>query len=1626
MWKSSAYDLDEVDDHECSDGVETYDAWYDDGDTYSYDEWQQHSSGCSAGHGVRMIRCALDDGHDECRSSNLSLEDQYDCLEAVNEMCLGRGPQARAVTHDEVDIILDSGADVSALPLRFSSVGVRDDAASNMRYSDAQGNPLRVREFRIAEVRIGPCRFYERFALSNVTHPLICLGKLYRAGWFVRPENNVLKLSNDAQSVPIGYRHQSFCAQGTIRMLSRAEVDHVMSPPRARVSQSSSTQSGPVSHSSSTQSGPVSQSSSTQSGPVSQSSSTQSGSVSQADGARSGPGAGSVSVQPGSSPLQVRAIEVTLGTKLAGLERNRGWVKIAPSCYVLHSSSAHHVNTTLGPFDELLWRRTTLCRRSDRWYLEEYGEDVSALAGEGQLEKLFDAGEPVQSCLTFACNKADMSPEELGFAYSGDNYGVVLPAPAPASASPAGDDGMELSPPEAPVAPPAQAVQNADEQPPENPEGQLPADTVVIEGVRVTSESSATVLRAACTSLGLSKAGNRRQLWRRLTNHINSQQLLVDKHVEANLASSRARYPSAPAVAAEPDEATKARHRLTHEPYEPWCEICIKHRARQDAHATSVPHTSSENAVISFDYGFLSRKGQSLLSTKPEVGDESLTVLFCVDRASKAVFAIPTQSKAGAATSFLVTEAARFICWLGHSNVKLKSDNERPILHVMHHLQRALRSLNIGVTFETSPVGSHESNGEVEQALQRVRQHACVLISQLEEGAGMTKEVIKVGHPLFQGSVLHACWLLNRFRVQQNETAFERVRSSSYEGLCSVDLKGVWLGKTSRNDVNIIGTPAGIYVTRSVRRLANPWDLDLAVSVETCVWEHGLASLGSQLVLAKRVAPPAPVPVPVPAEVSSGPVVAPGENGVELAEDVAASPHDVAGSDPSSSNSSSRRSSDVAMSANDSFMSVADEAGGVGFSIRAVHQYGHEDESPELCFESELVEGFEDDDLQDEDWEEPEEVDLSEYEKQLMFPRDGDDPPSMPQDRLDAIDLVAEFVEVERLKKIGVLLDPSTLSGHSPGEVKHLTTRMVKDWREKVHQGKPIWLRRARYVAREFAWLCERSDTFAPASSCLLNRLLPILYATSTEPDKCLVAVDISDAFLTVDQSVPTEVVYRPTGGGPEVKFALGKLLPGQRDGSEKWYSAFLDRLSSSLDVEACEAYPTLLRTKALESVMQLHVDDMLSFTTLRYATEKLRPALLAKYKIKFEVLQKAGDVLWFLKRKLRLVAEGQLLISPHPKYLERLQRLLKIRSEARKKAPFLSDLEKLDGSPPLSPADSKLFRCCIGVLLYVAHDCIDCQYSINMLASKMSAPTELSMKGLRHLVAYMNGTCDEGLMLCNRGERVGLLGDHFDHDVLVETFSDANWAGDQVSRKSTSAGVIAVRANVLTTSSRTQRVIALSSGESELLASASVLSDAMLVRECVKFASGLNESPCIQHHVDSTAALGALRRQGVGKIRHLSTRILWQQLLVKQGVIATNKVSTDYNVADIGTKGLSRARTLFLKHLLHVYDEAEGEYVGEAEMSEQVEKEAMKEAVRRFRQSHQRAKVPKWQLRRIMIAALLSLPGADAVSPVDDTNALSPTSCFGSFVVPITVLVCAMLLQGCRSEQQWVNGFRL
>ena len=174
-----------------------------------------------------VVNLTIYDVSDELGSGDLESSNSWAIEDWSSIRMLSRvGRQVRSLEHGQVEIILDSGADTSALPVSMAGLGVSvQDPRNQASFSDVQGNPLAVQDTRLCEVTIGGgLKFLERFVIANVTSPLVCLGKLYRAGWYVKPGQDGLCLTDGTTQLRVDYRHQSFATTGVIRMLSQAEV----------------------------------------------------------------------------------------------------------------------------------------------------------------------------------------------------------------------------------------------------------------------------------------------------------------------------------------------------------------------------------------------------------------------------------------------------------------------------------------------------------------------------------------------------------------------------------------------------------------------------------------------------------------------------------------------------------------------------------------------------------------------------------------------------------------------------------------------------------------------------------------------------------------------------------------------------------------------------------------------------------------------------------------------------------------------------------------------------------------------------------------------------------------------------------------------------------------------------------------------------------------------------------------------------------------------------------------------------------------------------------------------------------------------------------------------------------
>ena len=108
---------------------------------------------------------------------------------------------------------------------------------------------------------------------------------------------------------------------------------------------------------------------------------------------------------------------------------------------------------------------------------------------------------------------------------------------------------------------------------------------------------------------------------------------------------------------------------------------------------------------------------------------------------------------------------------------------------------------------------------------------------------------------------------------------------------------------------------------------------------------------------------------------------------------------------------------------------------------------------------------------------------------------------------------------------------------------------------------------------------------------------------------------------------------------------------------------------------------------------------------------------------------------------------------------------------------------------------------------------------------------------------------------------------------------------------------------------SSTQNVISLSSGEAEYY---SMVKGASTGMGCQAMLKEIGVNLDIRLRSDASAAIGVVKRRGLGKVRHIDVSQLWLQEKVAEGQIQVMKVKSEENKSDaltkhVGSDGLER-----------------------------------------------------------------------------------------------------------------------
>ena len=224
-----------------------------------------------------------------------------------------------------------------------------------------------------------------------------------------------------------------------------------------------------------------------------------------------------------------------------------------------------------------------------------------------------------------------------------------------------------------------------------------------------------------------------------------------------------------------------------------------------------------------------------------------------------------------------------------------------------------------------------------------------------------------------------------------------------------------------------------------------------------------------------------------------------------------------------------------------------------------------------------------------------------------------------------------------------------------------------------------------------------------------------------------------------------------------------------------------------------------------------------------------------------------------------------------------------------------LQDKQVLDGrrSPILNRDDATRYRSACLRLSHLARDRLDLAETAKHLAQRMSEPREIDFVPLKRAARYLEGKPKAALRY-RRQTQVD----------KITVFVDSDFAGDPVSRKSTTGLVAQIGNHIVKSGSTLQSLTALSVGEAEFFAVVKGCQVGLSLRSVYQ---DLGIPMKIEIQSDSSTANSLADRLGPGqRTKHIDTRYFWIQERVQDGDLSIKNVLTAKNCADVGTKPVS------------------------------------------------------------------------------------------------------------------------
>ncbi|GJT93348.1 retrovirus-related pol polyprotein from transposon TNT 1-94 [Tanacetum coccineum] len=321
---------------------------------------------------------------------------------------------------------------------------------------------------------------------------------------------------------------------------------------------------------------------------------------------------------------------------------------------------------------------------------------------------------------------------------------------------------------------------------------------------------------------------------------------------------------------------------------------------------------------------------------------------------------------------------------------------------------------------------------------------------------------------------------------------------------------------------------------------------------------------------------------------------------------------------------------------------------------------------------------------------------------------------------------------------------------------------------------------------------------------------------------------------------------------------------------------------------------PTLFIRKTGKHTLhvQIYVDDIIFASTDPKDCDRFSNEMSSKFQMSM-----MGQISFFLGLQISQNPRG--IFINQSKYANEILKKFDLHKSDPVDTPMV-ERTKLDEDLSGTPVDQTKYRSMIGSLMYLTASRPDLVFAVCMCARYQSRPTKKHLEAVKRVFRYLQGTINMGLWYPK------------DTAMALTAYADADHAGCQDTRRSTSGSAQFLGDKLVSWSSKKQTSTSISSTEAEYIAMSGCCAQILWMRSQLSdYGFAYNRIPL---YCDNKSAI-ALCCNNVqhSRSKHIDIRHHFIREQVEKGVVELYFVRTEYQLADIFTKALPRERFEFI-----------------------------------------------------------------------------------------------------------------